>query len=78
MEQDAGGVALSGTVREMALPWLPVAEKSRGRTQFDSRRTRAAMSGKVAAIDGASGCGAGIDEEQKSDVGHQGGREAPF
>jgi len=43
------------TVREMARGGLMVAEKPSGRRQFDSRRTRAAMSGKVAAMDGGSG-----------------------
>ena len=52
---DAAGVALSVTVREMAPPGLTVAEKPRGRRQFDSRRTRAAMAGNFAAIDGAFG-----------------------
>ena len=42
-------------VREMAPRGLTVPEKPTGRRQFDLRRTRAAMSGKVAAMDGASG-----------------------
>ena len=54
-EYDAAGVVLSVTVREMAPRGLMVAEKPSGRRQFDSRRTQGAMSGKVAAIDGASG-----------------------
>jgi len=49
------GVALSVTVREMAPRGLTVAEKPSRRRQFDSHRTRAALSGKVAAMDGASG-----------------------
>jgi len=52
---DAAGVALSVTVSEIAPRGLTVAEKPRGRRQLDSRTTRAAMWGKVAAIDGASG-----------------------
>jgi len=55
---DPAGVALSVTVREIASHGLTVAEKPRVRRQLDSRRKRAPMSGKVAAIDGASGCGA--------------------
>jgi len=50
---------LSVTVREIELRGLTVAENPKGRRQFDSRRTRAAMSGKVAAMVRASGCGAG-------------------
>jgi len=50
---DAACVALSVTVREMAPPMLTDAEKPRGTRQLDSRRTRAAMSGKLAAA-GAS------------------------
>jgi len=52
---DAAGVALSVMVTEIPPLGLTVAENPRGRRQFDSRRTRAAMSRKVAAIDGASG-----------------------
>jgi len=52
---DAAGVALSVTVREIAARGFTVAEILRGRRQLDLRRTRAAMSGKVAAMDGASG-----------------------
>jgi len=52
-------VALSVTVKEMEPRGLTVAVKPRGRRQFDSRRTRAAMSGKVAAMVRASGCGDG-------------------
>jgi len=52
---EAAGVALSVMVRETAPRGLTVAEKPKGRRQFDSRRTRAAMSGKVEAIVGASG-----------------------
>jgi len=43
------------TVRETEPPELTVAEKPRGNRQVDSRRTRAAMSGKVAAMVRASG-----------------------
>ena len=42
-------------VREIEPPGLTVAEKRKGRRQFDSRRTQPAMSGKVAAIVSASG-----------------------
>ena len=52
---EAAGVALSVTVRETEPRELTVAEKPKGRRQFDSRRTRAAMSGKVEAIVRASG-----------------------
>jgi len=52
---NAAGVALSVTVRDIAPRGLTVAEKPRGRRQLDLQRTRAAMSGKVAAMDGASG-----------------------
>jgi len=52
---EAAGVALSVTVREMEPRGLTVAEKPKGRRQFDSRRTRAAMAGKVAAMVRASG-----------------------
>jgi len=47
-------VALSVTVREMEPQGLTVAEKPWGRRQFELRRTRAAMSGKVAAMVRAS------------------------
>ena len=47
-------MALSVTVSEMAPRMLTEVEKPRGKRQLDSRRTRAAMSGKVAAIAGAS------------------------
>jgi len=56
---EAVGVAFSMTVREMAPRALSVAAKPRGRRQYLSRRTRAAMSGKVAAMVGASGGRAG-------------------
>jgi len=52
---EAAVVALSVTVRDIAPRGLTVAEKPRGRRQLDSWRTRAAMSGKVAAMVGASG-----------------------
>jgi len=52
---DAAGVALSMMVREMAPHRVTVAEKPSGRSQLDSQRTQAAMSGKVAAMAGASG-----------------------
>ena len=52
---EAAGVALSVTVRETEPRGLTVAEKPKGRRLFDSRRTRAAMSGKVAAMVRASG-----------------------
>jgi len=52
---EAAGVALSVTVRETEPRGLTVAEKPSGSNQFDSRRTRAAMSGKVAAMVRASG-----------------------
>ena len=52
---DAAGVALSVRVKEMEPRGLTVAEKPKGRRQFDSRRTRAGMSGKVAAMVRVSG-----------------------
>jgi len=52
---EAAGVALSVTVRETEPRGFTVAEKPRGRRQLESRRTRAAMSGKVAAMVRASG-----------------------
>jgi len=52
---DAAGVALSVTVREITPRGLTVAEKPRGRRQFDSGKTPPPMSGKVAAMEGASG-----------------------
>jgi len=52
---EAAGAALSVTVRETEPLGLTVAEKLKGRRQFDARRTRAAMSGKVVAMVRASG-----------------------
>jgi len=52
---DAAGVALSVMGRKIAAGGLTVAEKPRGRRQLDSWRKRAAMSGRIAAMDGASG-----------------------
>ena len=52
-------MALSVPVREMASRVFTVAERPRGRRQLESRRTRAAISGKVAAIARASGWGKG-------------------
>ena len=54
-----GGGALSVTVSEPEPRGSTVAEKPRGRMKFDARRTRAAMSGKVAAKVRASGWGEG-------------------
>jgi len=51
---DAAGVALSVTVREMEPRGLTEGKKPKGRRQFDSGRTRATMSGKVAAMASAS------------------------
>ena len=51
---EAAGVALSVTVKEMEPRGWTVAVKPRGRRQFDSQRTRAAMAGKVVAIVRAS------------------------
>ena len=50
-----GRSSLVSTVREIAPQGLTVAEKPSGRRLLDSRRMRAAISGKVAAIAGASG-----------------------
>jgi len=52
---EAAVVALSVAVRETEPRGLTVAEKTKGRRQFDSRRKRAPMSGKVAAMVRASG-----------------------
>ena len=48
-------MALSVTVRQMAPCGFTVVEKPRGRRQLESRRRRAAMSGKVAALVRVSG-----------------------
>ena len=52
---DAAGVALSVTVREIAPRGLTVGQKPRGRRHLDWRRTRAALSEKVAAMVSGSG-----------------------
>jgi len=63
---EAARVALSARVREIAICGLTVAEKQSGRRQLDSQRTQAAMSGKVAEMGGASGCGAEDWREAKN------------
>jgi len=55
----AAGVAGSVTSRVTDPRSLTLAVTARGSIQFASRRTRAAMSGKVAAISGACGCSEG-------------------
>jgi len=52
----AGGVAGSVTRRVTDPRSLTLVVNARGRTQFASLRTRAGMSGKVAAIRGACAC----------------------
>ena len=72
------GVALAVTVREMAPRGLTVAEKPRGRRQLESRRIRAAMSGRWRRWRKRLGEGKGSGEEQRNIIGHLEGRVAPF
>jgi len=55
----AAGVVESVTRRLTEPRWLTLMVTARGRIQFASLRTRAAMSGKVAAFRGACGCSEG-------------------
>ena len=66
------------TVREMAPRGLTVAEKLRGRMQLQSRRTRVAISGKGAAIAGASGLGEGVWRGAKKPRWAHGREGGPF
>jgi len=57
----AAGVVGSETTCVTEPLWLTLAVTARGRVQFASLRTRAAMLGKVAAIRVDSGCSVGVE-----------------
>jgi len=72
---EAAGVALSMAVRQLAPGRLMVAQKPRGRSQLDSQRSRAAISGNLVAMAWVSGWGAG-DWQGAKKRRWAGGREA--